>query len=284
MRRLARRSREVLLVALAVASCERSGGASEALAPTISVVLQDSRTECKVVDGHVSCRGNGSRGLFGTGTAVENSDSFRAVDSLHDVTALDVSATALFACAVTRGEVWCWGDNVAGTLGRSDARQYEGTQESLARPQRVDSLPPSRTVELGPTHACALTNDGRVFCWGMNSVGEVKDPRAEPRFAVTSPVEVSVPSNVTELYATVLQSCVATSRAELHCWGGSVPGADGPVPAFTPSRVAHDILERPREMADGHTCVKTKAGDVCWEYAANEVLRLYQDPYLARQK
>ncbi len=272
------------VLAAALASCERARVGSDPAGQTVHIRIQNGRAECNVTDGKVFCRGDGSRGLLGTGTSIEHSADFRHVEPLRDVTALAVSEGAVFACAVTKGDVWCWGDNVSGTLGRSDATAYDGSPRSISKPQPV-ALPPSRRVAIGVTHACSLSTTGTVHCWGMNAVGEVLDPRVEPRIGVAPPVEVPVPSGVTDLFLTTLQSCVLTDRREVHCWGGSVGGPDGSKPAFAPTLVARDALELPRDLGgDGRSCVKTKSGDVCWDYAVDEVIGLYQEPHIVRQK
>lgn len=273
------------LAVVVATGCERARGVPDSTQPTIEVRAVDGRAECHVTGGEVFGRGDGSRGLLGTGTAIEDDDRFRRIEPLRNVTALDIAKFATFACAVAKGEVWCWGDNVAGTLGRVDAPLYDGSTDSISKPRRVEGVPESRMVVLGLVHACSLGRSGSVHCWGLNAAGEVIDPRREPRFAVTPPVEVPVPRRTDDLFLSPVQSCALTAGGEVHCWGGSVPGPTGPSPAFVPTLVARDALERPRDPdGGGRSCVKTKGGEVCWDYAVDEVLRLYQEPHLARQK
>ena len=57
------------------------------------------------------------------------------------------------------GSVRCWGDNSDGQLG-------DGTFTSRRRPEPVVGLPKAVAIGVGRDHACARTQDGRVFCCG----------------------------------------------------------------------------------------------------------------------
>jgi len=75
-------------------------------------------------------------------------------------------------CALTEGgEAWCWGTNGSGYLG-------DGTLQDRADPTRVQA--PSgvrfRELALGGVHTCGLATDGRLFCWGLNDLGQVGRP------------------------------------------------------------------------------------------------------------
>jgi hypothetical protein len=69
------------------------------------------------------------------------------------------------ACAVLRGEVWCWGENDRGQLG-------DGTvAESIKRiesPVRAKTSFTTVRVGVGGGSTCALDNQGRVWCWGAD--------------------------------------------------------------------------------------------------------------------
>src|SRR6185436_10516664 len=85
-----------------------------------------------------------------------------------DVT--DVSAGGRHTCAVaTGGTVECWGANDWKQLGN-------GLRQAQTRPRRVEGLAGAATaVAAGDNHTCALTNSGRVRCWGANDSGQLGD-------------------------------------------------------------------------------------------------------------
>jgi alpha-tubulin suppressor-like RCC1 family protein len=83
------------------------------------------------------------------------------------------------------------------------------------------------TIATGETHACAVTNDGRVFCWGSNvnwQLGfDAPDACAGmygPRPCVTEPQEVplSVGSPAVELAAGYTSTCARLDDGRVFCW------------------------------------------------------------------
>jgi alpha-tubulin suppressor-like RCC1 family protein len=75
---------------------------------------------------------------------------------------------------------YCWGWGEAGQLGTGDRRIAE-RPVAVAGPVRFASL------AVGALHSCGLTSDGRAFCWGDNTYGQVGYLSRSER---TSPVPV----------------------------------------------------------------------------------------------
>jgi alpha-tubulin suppressor-like RCC1 family protein len=80
----------------------------------------------------------------------------------------DIAWYADTACAVADSDVYCWGANSQGQLGL-------GNSYDMVRPVRVET--PSNlnftAVDVGETHACALADDGTMWCWGVGSNGQL---------------------------------------------------------------------------------------------------------------
>jgi hypothetical protein len=88
-------------------------------------------------------------------------------------------ATALGAgdrhhCAVLRGDVWCWGDGFLGQLGTGGGT---GRIQPAKDPVRVKASFKAVQVGTGRESSCALDDQGKVWCWGANTYGQLGQPR-----------------------------------------------------------------------------------------------------------
>jgi alpha-tubulin suppressor-like RCC1 family protein len=72
-------------------------------------------------------------------------------------------------------------------------------------------------VAVGEAHACARRGDGRVFCWGGNSNGQVGNGSTDP--VVSVPVDVGV-ADAEHVVVGDLTSCAITHSGPVLCWGG----------------------------------------------------------------
>lgn len=88
-------------------------------------------------------------------------------------------------CALTdSGVVWCWGANgcdVAVDPGAGPAVPNDCVAVDLPPAHaRMIALPsPASDLAVGFYHACALTSDGAVWCWGSNYRGQLGDGTAQ---------------------------------------------------------------------------------------------------------
>ncbi len=145
-------------------------------------VLTDAKT--------VFCWGDNESGQVGDGTDDVDVVSPREVRR-EDSTALDqvaeVFCGAAFACALTAaGELWCWGDNGVGQLGRGQTGGFENTAARVQGDLLFDE------VTLGDGVACAVSKTGELYCWGDNAMGAFG--QSAP-IQSSLPVQVSPPSN-----------------------------------------------------------------------------------------
>ncbi len=77
-----------------------------------------------------------------------------------------VSTELNHSCAIKDGKVYCWGGfNFLGELG-------DEKPAALGDAVEVHGIENASQVAVGPGYSCALTQDGRVFCWGDNEFGQ----------------------------------------------------------------------------------------------------------------
>lgn len=142
----------------------------------------------------------------------------------------DVALGRAHTCAVTNGEVRCFGSNQNGQLGN-------GSTGNALTPSAVKGVGGSGTlsgiqsVAAGLGHSCALTVNKKVVCWGYNLIGQLGNGSTNQS---TVPVQVLGPggngelSNIAEISAGDYFTCAMTQGSGVYCWGqipfGSVGG------------------------------------------------------------
>lgn len=128
----------------------------------------------------------------------------------------------------------------------------------------------SRAIQLsmGGGHACALTDDGSVWCWGSNNDGELGTGALAPS---QSPQKVVGLSNARIVAAGGTHTCAAMTAANsVQCWGSNLYGqlGDGttdqrltPVAATNVGTQSISILG----AGYAHTCIaRASASMKCW--------------------
>jgi len=119
------------------------------------------------------------------------------------------------SCALAKdGGVCCWGYNDEGRLGVGAAESpAAGWVQSL--PKQKGKRP--RKLAAGDYHTCALTEDGRVYCWGIDVSGG-QDFGAHVVEGLRDAAQLWAGSQVT---------CVGETTGAVRCWGDNRYGQLG---------------------------------------------------------
>ena len=122
-------------------------------------------------------------------------------------------------CALLRtGQVFCTGrDFNRGQLGRDTLRTCSPSGCGLA--DSVDTPERFRSLVGGQEHWCALTRDGRAFCWGLNDQGQAGVGTRSA--AVWRPTPVAGNYRFVSLTAGWRHTCGITVGGETLCWGAN---------------------------------------------------------------
>ena len=170
---------------------------------------------CALEGQSIFCWGAGDAGQLGrSGGDLRQPEE---VTSLGPRRFVSLATGAQHACALdVAGEVWCWGADDEGQLGRG------GTLPSRPMPAVVGGLPLIVEVAAGARHTCARSDAGEVYCWGGNGEGQVGQAGV-PR--ETRPRRVSI-EGASSLALGADFSCALTGSA-LRCWGNNAEGQLG---------------------------------------------------------
>ncbi|XP_058822347.1 regulator of chromosome condensation [Topomyia yanbarensis] len=113
------------------------------------------------LSGNVLSCGQGEVGQLGLGEDVMEKTRPALVDGLKDV--VEISAGGMHNLCLTRkGEVYSFGCNDEGALGRVTADD-DGAE---FQPRIIELPAPCLKISAGDSHSACLLNDGRVYAWG----------------------------------------------------------------------------------------------------------------------
>ncbi len=144
------------------------------------------------------------------------------IDSSGCSSATDVSAGYFHSCAVDNlGTGKCWGSNSSGQLG-------DNTTTNRHVPVAV-VMPTGRTfvqIVAGLGHSCALADNGRVWCWGGNGIGQLGNNTTNQSLI---PTAASMPSGrtFTQISLSFNHTCAIADNGTAWCWGGNGSGRLG---------------------------------------------------------
>lgn len=136
-------------------------------------------------DGKVKCWGNNTSGQLGIGQNINNIGRYlgditsQAPVDLGSSSALQISLPKFgeFSCALlANGQVKCWGGNTNGQLGQGHKINIGQNSSELGDALSAIDLGSGVTakqVSTGTNHACVITNEDKVKCWGGNQYGQL---------------------------------------------------------------------------------------------------------------
>lgn len=161
------------------------------------------------------------------------------------------------------GEVFAWGSGASGQLGdgtfqnivRSNAAQVVTTGTPMAGKTVTQ-------IAAGSNHTLALTSDGQVFAWGLNSEGQLGDTTQTSRNLPTAVTKSGALAGktVVAIAAGSNASYALTSDGQVFAWGSNISGRLGtgegsPAIRTTPAAVVMD------GQMTGKTIVHIAAGN-----------------------
>ena len=209
-------------------------------------------------DNMIYCWGADTFGQLGNGLQ-GGPGPVLATAQAHQFTA--VTAGSHHACALNAfGVAYCWGLAADGQLGNA-----QSVNSSTPIPV-ADTTLLFRTISAGDGHTCALTADGRAYCWGRGSSGQLGSGSL---LGSDVPTLVQGGHNFVALGVGADHTCASAVTGTLYCWGKNDRGQlglgyTGP-PVLTPTAVGGIGSVTSIAAGGNHTCVIGAGGAVaCW--------------------
>jgi alpha-tubulin suppressor-like RCC1 family protein len=269
----------------------------ETVAPSIT---ESNESTCTIYGGKAYCWGDDTYGEVGSNNYTSSLSPVAVYTGivLSGVTLTQISSTYEHTCALsTAGTAYCWGENGDGQLG-------DGNDTTINAPAAVttggSSAIPSGTVltqiSTGQYSTCALSSAGNVYCWGLETSGQLGNGSntgsSDLPVAVTTGGSSAIPSGTVLAQIAVgwLHACALASTGTAYCWGldgnGELgnhgnPADSAPVEvcSTTPgaSACGGSYLSGVTQISAGQydTCALNSSGTAyCWGYNADGRLGL----------
>ena len=235
----------------------------------VDVAMGDSHACAALADRTVWCWGSNRYGQLGVPTnRLAASPVPIRVPQVAGATRVDSGSG--FSCALlSDGTVECWGLNYPGLLGAGPSTGSRST------PEPVSGITSAAAISLGDRHACALLDDGTVWCWGAASV-----PTSGTAFG-TAPAPVPGLTDVEQIAAGFRHTCAVRASGRVSCWGFNASGelGDGSLSA---SADPVDVVGLGDAVAvsagAGYSCaLRSTQSLVCWGFERPGELRPVRD-------
>lgn len=219
-------------------------------------------------DQTLSCWGVNYYGSLGTNEGMSTSP--RPPVEVADVSdVVDVAGGYAHTCALSNGEVTCWGLNDCGQVGLNDSF-YSGVHFLMPKLTGVTQL------ALGRSFSMALLEDGSIAAWGRNLDGELGDGTNLNTRDLVDFVKVEGVTQAVKIGAGIDHACAVLAEGGVTCWGkndqGQV-GIDRETQLSTPQTVPGLASATNVSAGLAHTCALHEDGTVsCW--GTNESFQL----------
>ncbi|MEN9521770.1 MAG: hypothetical protein RL065_147 [Bacteroidota bacterium] len=172
--------------------------------------------------------GSNSTGVLGDGTIFNTRTSPVKVIDYNSVvldSIIQISSSSEHALAVdANGNVWVWGRNYYGEAGIGTTNTYISQAVQVLNSTGIGILSNVKSVSAGTHFSLALKNDGTVWAWGNNNVGQL---------GINTSTNINLPTQVTDItgnqFLTNIVSIEAgdgfamalSSSGKVYMWGNN---------------------------------------------------------------
>ena len=239
--------------------------------------LGNSHTSFVTPTGRVLSTGRNTYGQLGDGTFTSRTVLTEITDQFNlqiNEIVTDIKTGGFHSASITStGRIFIWGLNFDGQLGIPNI-EFSQIPLDLTSNFALQNEEKITDIVLGEAHTLALTSNGRLFTFGLNSSGQLGDER--PNLGVfpndiTRQFDLGQDEKIVEIRVGNFHSAALTSKGRLFMWGANNNGqlGDG---TFTNRSTPVEITGRfdllPNEVIDqielggSHTAAMTSLGRV----------------------
>lgn len=193
---------------------------------------------------------------------------------LQNVTQLEVNSS--LACEIADAKAYCWQSDNFGNYGQLG----NGTNTESSTPVPVSTagvLAGKSVTDIATINqsACALA-DGKVYCWGQGTNGELGNGAMANSNIPVAVTGVMADKNVTDIIAGTVHFC-AVAEGDIYCWGygagnrlgnGFVSNRSTPTPIDTSGGLSGKTITKIDIKSDGG-CVLASGKVYCWGSNSN---------------
>jgi alpha-tubulin suppressor-like RCC1 family protein len=214
-------------------------------------------------DGALFCWGDNSVGQLGAGMAQA---SVRAPIRVGAALWKQIAVAGYYSCGLqTDGSLWCWGDDGCGTIGDGDTGNCRGTKAVPTPYPTGGATTRWLAVATGASHACAIQQDGSLWCWGRDAAGDLGTNDGADHLV---PTRVGSDVGWDTVSAGGAHTCGLRAGA-LWCWGANDSGqlGDGGTVDSSPipKRIGTGSAWRALAAGDLHSCgILSDQTLACW--------------------
>jgi alpha-tubulin suppressor-like RCC1 family protein len=168
-------------------------------------------------------------------------------------------------CAILSDEsMWCWGNNTTGQLG--DPALDSTPVNPL--PNKVSGNHHWATFDNGRAHTCGVDTGGALWCWGLNSTGQLGINVSSGFVWYSTPQQVGTATNWSGVTGLSDHTCAIKTTGTIWCWGygdarlgiGLTPGDQ-----IVPAQVGSDNHWVAIDAGEDMTCATKDNGTLwCW--------------------
>jgi len=166
----------------------------------------------------------------------------REVEHLRDRRVVSTACGDVHTLALTdTGHVYSFGGGSYGQLGVKDVGAMPVDADNcpyMPTPHRVSGLEVIVKLACGDSHSLTTDRDGRLFCWGANSCGQLgitnpedprisKDPDGIPHLPTPALLEALYDQRIVDIACGEAHSLAVAASGNLYSWGACSCGQLG---------------------------------------------------------